>query len=814
MLERACVVVLVAGLAAAQVVFPKDEAGAASSDGPGEKSLPIFFPREAKQPEVPCTTYEGKQGSCRLLLKCATFYAEIAQLSRSPCTINEHQQGVCCPATEAPVTDVGGLISKQPVPQADVQVPDIKFTEINNACEMGIQAVDQQDQFEAFLVQNKVVAKKGSSMAQHGMLFQTTEEVVKKGKDASKNIAASVILMKQFKLSKEQGGFALPQFGIQNTVIQDTCPEEPICPDTKYRVMNATCNNRRNKSWGQAETAFQRILPPAYDDGLNAPRSKTKSGNPLPSPRAISSEVIIDRDNLYDNFTLLIMQWGQFLDHDITHTPLTKVINNSTGEMEDITCCNRGAFRDASTLHQACMPIDIPETDAFYSKHNQRCMDFARSLPAPRPACNLGAREQMNQITAFLDASNVYGSSVKESNELRAFSGGLLKENNAQQHLLPPDSSSCQDATKTMHCFKAGDSRVNEQPQLAVMHTLWMRQHNRLARGLSAINPGWTDEILFQEARRIVAAQMQHITYNEYLPIVLGSKFMVAFGLVPRESGYAPGYREDIDPSINNVFATAAFRYGHTLISGSMKSFSKFGTLEQDLKLSENQFSPFALYRPGGFDALLRGVTKQPSQKFDHFFSEQLTNHLFPAKMPDGGFSPFGMDLVALNIQRGRDHGLPDYNQWRKICGLPLATTFQDLTDVIDLDVIQHLQALYEDVNDIDIFIGGISERPMEGSLLGHTFLCIVGDQFARLRLGDRFFYENGGLESSFREEQLDEIRRTSLARIMCDNSDVEMMQPLVFIRAHLLNKRVPCASDKDIPKVSLQPWRNEPVWA
>lgn len=56
--------------------------------------------------------------------------------------------------------------------------------------------------------------------------------------------------------------------------------------------------------------------------------------------------------------------------------------------------------------------------------------------------------------------SNVYGSSVKESNELRSFSGGLLKENNAQQHLLPPDTTACQDSTKTKFCFKAGQSHV------------------------------------------------------------------------------------------------------------------------------------------------------------------------------------------------------------------------------------------------------------------------------------------------------------------------------------------------------------------
>ncbi|KAK3879034.1 hypothetical protein Pcinc_016377 [Petrolisthes cinctipes] len=794
-------------LTAGQVLFPDSQphpfsaTGGAGAGGGGGGGDAIFFPRATQEPEVPCTTYEGKGGSCRLLIKCATFYAEIAQLSRSPCSITDTQSGVCCPSTKEATADVGVLISKQP-PGAPLQL-GISPPQINTACEKGLQSLTEKEKFETQLLTNNIVAQKGTPVSLHAQLFQTTNEIVHKAKDAEKNLAASVNLVREFNLTKNQGGFGLPTFGVQNTIIANTCPPEPQCPVTKYRTVDGTCNNLGHKSWGSGGTAFQRILAPDYDEGVNTPRFRAQSGARLPSPRTVSSQVILDRDSIYDNFTLLIMQWGQFLDHDITHTPITKGMN-----MSDITCCSKGQQRDLRELHPDCMPILIPETDSFYAKFGQKCMEFVRSMPAVRPKCNFGPREQMNQITSYLDASNVYGSNLKEMRELRTNTGGLLKDSNTARHLLPPKPSECRDNTGQHFCFLAGDSRVNEQPQLAVMHTIWMRQHNKLARELAALNPGWNDEVLYQEARRIVAAQMQHITYHEYLPIILGRRFMETFGLVPRKSGYSPGYRKDIDSTITNAFATAAFRYGHTLISGSMKMFDKFGIVNSNLRLSEHQFSPFTLYEKDGIDSLLRGISFQRSQKFDRFFSEELTNHLFAGK------SPFGMDLVALNIQRGRDHGLPGYNQWRKICQLPLAKDFADLTDVMDPTVVEQLRQIYEHVDDIDIFIGGIAETPSPGSLLGHTFLCIVGDQFARLRLGDRFFYENGELESSFSLAQLEQIRHTSMARVMCDNSDdLEMMQPLAFIRPHLANMRASCKVGPLIPHVSLDPWKNEPVW-
>ena len=115
-----------------------------------------------------------------------------------------------------------------------------------------------------------------------------------------------------------------------------------------------------------------------------------------------------------------------------------------------------------------------------------------------------------------------------------------------------------------------GDLRVNEQPNLAVMHTLFLREHNRVARQLQKINPKWNDETLFQETRRIVVAEWQHIVYNEWLPLILGQDNMKRFGLFPLTKGFSNSYETDFDPRITNAFGAAAFRVGHTLIPASI----------------------------------------------------------------------------------------------------------------------------------------------------------------------------------------------------------------------------------------------------
>ncbi|KAJ4448745.1 hypothetical protein ANN_00136 [Periplaneta americana] len=739
----------------------------------------------------------------------------------------------------------------RPPPPPPVVIPPFSPQQLNNAALVALERIRQRIEFVASLFANNVIVQVGTPAAWHQEFFQTTNATLEQGEEAQKNVEASVSLVNEFQLSPDQGTFALPTFSVLNTVIADSCPRPTNCRAERYRSADGSCNNLQNERWGRAGTALQRVLPPKYGDGVNSPRVAANRQE-LPSARVVSTQFATEADIPYDNYTLLVMQWGQFLDHDLTHTPISRVqiilgvqfkmchgslyavtwlidepreFNHPTLPQRCITympeelpskcgvhseeylpirtvtpgsgrnvncletcterertligsvtrwsplvagqsgaglsCCREGKVIQQDLRHPDCFPISLPQNDHIFAPFGERCMEFVRSLPAPRPECNFGPREQMNQVTGYLDGSNIYGSNLNSQQTLRERRGGRLAIQNFKgRQLLPENRGECTDDEEILACFKAGDSRVNEQVELAVMHTIWMREHNRVAGELARLNPSWGDETLFQEARRIVVAEMQHITYNEWLPVVLGEwrklhnaelhalysspdiirniksrrlrwaghvarmgesryvyrvlvgrperkrpwgrprhtwedniemdlrkvgydgrDYMDKFELSPRDNGFTKLYDDTLNPSITNVFATAAFRFGHSLIQSHMQGFTRFGNVRQNLELSHHQFTPFVLYEDGALDNFVRGLSTQPSQRFDRFFSKQLTDHLFQGDLD------FGLDLVALNIQRGRDHGLPPYNDWREVCGLPRAKSWENLQDVMDAQV-------------------------------------------------------------------------------------------------------------------------------
>ena len=486
-------------------------------------------------------------------------------------------------------------------------------------------------------------------------------------------------------------------------------PSNIRCGFDIYRSADGSCNNLREPRYGMADTSLNRIMVPEYSNGVDELR-RSVTGAPLPSARLLSTKLATDLRNTDQKHTYITMTFGQFVDHDLTHSPIMKREDN-----RDIDCCRSGGATDAF-----CAPIDIPASDPFF-RGRSTCMNLVRSVPAPDLDCGVRYREQVNQITHWLDASNIYGSDLQEQRSLRSGRGGRLGTVGGPDFnspLLPNDN---ENSCEVGRCFKAGDGRVNENPMLSVMHTMFMREHNRVADNLQNLNPGWSDEKIFQEAKKFVTAEYQHIVYNEWLPAVVGKKYMNLFGLYPKSSGYSNDYDPTIDPRITNEFSTAAFRFGHSLIPSLINVYNSVrNSVKESFELKDSFNKPALLRLPGMVDGLVAGLTRDKMESFDSGFVDDITNNLF-----DGDHN--GMDLVALNIQRGRDHGLGGYNKYREVCGLGKARSFSDLSRQMSLQRTQELQRLYSSVDDVDLFVGIFSERPNSDAMVGPTALCIIG---------------------------------------------------------------------------------------
>ncbi|XP_046631027.1 peroxidase-like isoform X2 [Daphnia pulicaria] len=615
-------------------------------------------------------------------------------------------------------------------------------------------------------------------------------------------------LIKEYNLHPDAVHEALPLIDTQRTVIDDFCPaylKRPKCSVKRYREYNGMCNNLDHPHWGATLSTMRRLLPPDYADGISEPRISV-TGKELPTARYVSA--INHRDfGFHDHaVTVYLPAWGQLIDHDMTMGAESKDPETDA----EPKCCDK----KPNQRHSACWPVEIPSEDPFYSNFGRRCMEFVRSGSGLTENCKLGSRTTMNIITSTLDANFVYGSSKETADKLRRFQGGLLKTNSANHHLglkdlLPPKLESpdagCVRPNKDVYCFLAGDTRANQQVMLTTHHTIMMREHNRIAVEFGYINPHWDDEKIYQETRHIVAAMVQHITYNEFLPMVLGKDIMSRYGLLLDKKGMGSFYDPTVDPTIPVGFFAAAYRFGHSLIPSTIERWSVSHQFVSARRLSEMLLNPIDMYGPGICDQYLSGFMNQVSQAVDDSVTEELTNHLFQE-----GQNRWGLDLASLNMQRGRDNGVPSYNAFRRYCGLPPARHWDDLIGVFTNDTLQRYTNIYSTPDDIDLWSAGISERPAPGSMVGPVFGCIIGETFRNLRYGDRFWYENGGWPSSFTQAQLQEIRKVKLSRLVCDNGDhIDSAQVYVMVLPDpKLNPRVPCRSSI-LPRINLELWRD-----
>ncbi|KAJ2947239.1 hypothetical protein O0L34_g16949 [Tuta absoluta] len=581
------------------------------------------------------------------------------------------------------------------------------------------------------------------------------------------------------------------------------CPPPPTCPNppSRYRSMRGECNNPANPTWGAANSAFERILPPDYSDGTWAIKASS-SGLPLPSARTVSAVLIPDGSYPSPTHSMLFMQFGQFIAHD-TSAGVTFTLGNGSA----ISCCTNDGegFLDPELQHWACAPIVADPQDIFYGQYRHKCMNFVRTQLAPTSDCSVGYGKQMNGATHYPDLSHLYGSTPEKVKSLRG-PGGLLAVFNDYGRELPPltTTGDCLSVKEGSACFESGDSHGNQIISLTVFHTIWTREHNRIARALTRLNPTWDEETVFYEARRLVQAQFQHIIYNEWLPALLGPQIMQTFGLNP-SAGYASSYDPHVNPSLTAEFSTAAMRFGHSIVDGRITvPYPSTNSVYETLSIPEVMFQPARLRLKHFLDRTILGLSRQPMQSVDPFVTEGLTRYLFH------GGNPFGLDLATINIQRGRDWGVRSYNQYRRLIGLPAFDDFYQFGPV----TAQRLSSVYSSPEDIDLWIGGLLEEAVEGGIVGPTFAHIIADQFSRLKRGDRYFYEYGSDVNPgvFSPSQLAEIKKVTLARILCDNADgVELISlpPRAFLRADLPGNEPVSCDNYAIPSIDLSRFRD-----
>lgn len=464
------------------------------------------------------------------------------------------------------------------------------------------------------------------------------------------------------------------------------------CPE--YRTLDGTCTNdgRRggNKLWGSAGTAHF-----SYIRGTSSAKPVRTH---LPSARLISNVVASQADPIPNRrgITEFFVFFGEFLDHNIIATEITE--NDH-------------------------FDIEIPKDDPLRNNFTNGLLRFTRAKRVG--VIGEDAERAMNTISSAIDLSTVYSSDENRNGELRTFSGGKLRTstgdfmpfNTPNLHNEPSDSADF---------FLAGDIRANDHPVLTSLHVIFLREHNYLCDLIAEKSPDLDDEEIYQTARKINIGQMQKIVYEEFYPAITG-----------RELPRYRGYRAHVNVGTSDIFSTAAYRIGHTLVGNNVQRRGPGLSPLPSLDFTQMFFRPAQTFLRNGMETFLRGAIDTTAQEVDTLVSNSLRNFLF-GNVPE--FKTM-VDLIALNLQRGRDNALPGYNKVRDIFGLRPVESFSEITT--SLTVQNQLSTLYRSPEDIDPWIGLMAEDHVFGASMGPTVLSIWKAEFTRLRDGDRFFYLN-----------------------------------------------------------------------
>ncbi len=608
--------------------------------------------------------------------------------------------------------------------------------------------------------------------------------------------------------------------------------------ESRWRALGGAGNNTEHPGWGEADQPYRRVTAISFADGI-------RRMNEGPSPRYISNRIFNDvGQNLFSEHDVSQWGWvwGQFLDHTF-------------------------GLRNEKPGENAAIPFDSKDPLERF-RNDLGKIDFHRTPAAPGTGVST-PRQEINTVPSYIDAFAIYGGTDRRLEWLRSGPVDGDMSNNGASLLLPNgylprvtarnnDLSSAQTkravsapamdlmgplAGNAKKAVVSGDVRANENIALTATHTLFAREHNRV---VSLLPKSLSPEERFQIARRVVGAEQQYITYKEFLP-ALGVR------LAPYR-----GYDPTVDPTITNEFATVGYRV-HSMVHGEFEPTAPASTYKPgQLEALEREgiqverkggdvtfviplglaFGNPDLLQAVGLGPLLKGLGAERQYKNDEQIDESMRSILFQIPKPGnrdprtcaapvvqpGCFSVV-QDLGAIDIQRGRDHGMPSYNQLRVAYGLAPKHSFAAITgaqtarfprsrlisrrdpiddpDILDFTSLKdgggddiplksdeaeegavvgtrrstlasRLQGVYGtgNVDRVDAFVGMVSEPHMKGNEFGELQLAMWKKQFEALRDGDRFFYLNDPMLDQIKRQYGIDYRRTLAEIIRLDTGE------------------------------------------
>lgn len=499
------------------------------------------------------------------------------------------------------------------------------------------------------------------------------------------------------------------------------------------RSFDGSKNNPFLTLTGAAGSELVSLAPVRYQDGLGMPVQG-------PNPREISNLMMTQKGAESNAMGLSSAVWvfGQFIHSDLAFVP------DNVNEPS---------------------PIITPAGDPLGPS-----ITYYRSIYADGSG-KTSPRKFINTVSSFIDGSVLYGSNETTAKWLRTFTGGRMKVSAGNLMPFPTVSGEFNDLRDfnapvmvdmmgaERYMFASANPMVNYNPYLMAMQTLFLREHNRLCSELVKKHPDWTDEQLYQHARRTVIGLIQSITYNEWLP---------AMGV---ELGAYNGYDALTNPAISNEFSLAAFKLENTLMNEEILRLDNNGREipQGHLQMKASLFHPLELVTGGGIEPLFKGMAAQAQQEFDSKMVNDIRNATYEHKSG-------GLDMAAITIMAGRDRGLGSLNSIRRSLGLQPYKTFEQINshgDVVDL-----LKKVYSNVDEVDAWVGMVSENRMSDRLFGETTFRIITDQFKRVRDGDRYYYE---LDPGLNKEEINRISTTRLKDLILRNTEVTILQNEVF---------------------------------